>query len=207
LPPPSITSWAGAFLAHIAMTASKSMGGRSMPRSAGLATRKKAPGVDMQLVKFLRITRQMHNNHKRRAAKYYCELDYSLADLRGWFSALLGAEGRGECRCNYCRAFVNLFTIQVDHRVPLVRGGDSKLSNLAPACEPCNDAKGNLLDTEFLDLMAFLENHSSIHIRPSVLERLAKAEKLAAVHRARLAHRKYERQLELEISNMPAMVE
>jgi hypothetical protein len=144
----------------------------------------------------------MHANHKRRAAKYYCQLDYSLADLRGWFSALLGAEGRGECRCNYCRAWINLFTIQVDHRVPLVRGGDSKLSNLAPACGPCNDAKGDLLDTEFWDLLAFLDTHRSIEIKSRVLKRLAKAEKLAAVHRAHLKHAP---QFELELSNISAI--
>lgn len=50
-------------------------------------------------------------------------------------------------RCAYClRTNVSL---QVEHIVPRARGGSSRISNLTPACEPCNTAKGTRTALEF----------------------------------------------------------
>lgn len=38
----------------------------------------------------------------------------------------------------------------IDHKVPLVRGGDSQIFNLAPACRTCNAKKHDLTVEEFL---------------------------------------------------------
>lgn len=38
---------------------------------------------------------------------------------------------------------------EVDHSVPLARGGTEYLRNLVPACVPCNRAKGDLTSREF----------------------------------------------------------
>lgn len=38
----------------------------------------------------------------------------------------------------------------IDHRLPLVRGGDSRLENLVPACRTCNAKKHDLTENEFL---------------------------------------------------------
>jgi 5-methylcytosine-specific restriction endonuclease McrA len=55
-------------------------------------------------------------------------------------------------RCYYCdRGGIKL---QREHRVPLARCGDNHLSNIVPACEPCNRRKGILTDDEFFKLLA-----------------------------------------------------
>lgn len=38
---------------------------------------------------------------------------------------------------------------QLDHRIPLVRGGTGELENLAYACRPCNQRKGVMTEAEF----------------------------------------------------------
>lgn len=131
---------------------------------------------------FLAMTRAVYGNHKRRAKGYYCKLEYTLAELRGWFHSLLGSDGGGVCRCNYCRVPISAHTLIADHRIPLSRAGEFTLANLAPACEACNDQKGDLTDTEFWELLAFLDEHHPA-MKESVLKRLQKAEKLAAVKR------------------------
>jgi len=55
-------------------------------------------------------------------------------------------------RCYYCdRGGIKL---QREHRIPLARGGDNHLSNIVPACEPCNRRKGILTDDEYFKLLA-----------------------------------------------------
>ena len=44
----------------------------------------------------------------------------------------------------------------MDHRLPLSRGGDAQLSNMALVCNPCNGAKGPLLEPEFRALLALI---------------------------------------------------
>lgn len=45
-----------------------------------------------------------------------------------------------EFRCAYCGRQGDGLT--PDHVVPLSRGGDNALSNIVPACGPCNLSKG-----------------------------------------------------------------
>jgi hypothetical protein len=55
-------------------------------------------------------------------------------------------------RCYYCgKAGGNL---QREHRIPLARGGDNHISNIVPACGPCNRAKSTLTDDEYFTLLA-----------------------------------------------------
>lgn len=50
-------------------------------------------------------------------------------------------------RCIYCHK-TNV-PLQLDHLLPRSRGGPTRTSNLAPACEPCNQKKGNRTAAEF----------------------------------------------------------
>jgi 5-methylcytosine-specific restriction endonuclease McrA len=58
--------------------------------------------------------------------------------------------GSGECACcgkqlsysNY-GDFGSRGAWEVDHRVPISRGGSENLRNLQPMCIPCNRAKGD----------------------------------------------------------------
>lgn len=48
--------------------------------------------------------------------------------------------------CAYCGATENL---TIDHVTPLARGGDNRISNIAPACLPCNRDKSDRTLEEF----------------------------------------------------------
>lgn len=49
-------------------------------------------------------------------------------------------------RCAYCGSAGPL---QVDHRVPLARGGTHDMTNILPACQSCNLKKGASSEQEF----------------------------------------------------------
>jgi HNH endonuclease len=51
---------------------------------------------------------------------------------------------RAAHRCEYCRApeIVFNFPFEIEHIVPLDRGGNDEISNLALACRSCNLRKG-----------------------------------------------------------------
>lgn len=59
-------------------------------------------------------------------------------------------------RCHYCG--VRTERLHREHRVPLARGGANSISNIVPACGPCNLAKGILTDQEFIQMLS--EKHS-----------------------------------------------
>jgi 5-methylcytosine-specific restriction endonuclease McrA len=50
-------------------------------------------------------------------------------------------------RCVYCGK--TLVPFEVEHIVPVARGGSSRISNLTLACHTCNDAKGTRTAAEF----------------------------------------------------------
>lgn len=49
--------------------------------------------------------------------------------------------------CRYCQTEAGPF--EVDHIIPVVRGGSDDLENLCVACKPCNASKGGRLLTEW----------------------------------------------------------
>jgi 5-methylcytosine-specific restriction endonuclease McrA len=61
---------------------------------------------------------------------------------REWL-ALVESHGR---RCAYCGVAAPL---EVDHRIPLDRGGTNWINNILPACRRCNGAKHRLTEAEF----------------------------------------------------------
>lgn len=52
-------------------------------------------------------------------------------------------------RCYLCRIELTRETAVVEHRIPITRGGSNWLSNLAPACDPCNSRKHNKTEAEY----------------------------------------------------------
>lgn len=74
-------------------------------------------------------------------------VEYQQGELAGYEvrEYLLEKWGR---QCAYCRR--RGAPLQVEHIVPRSRpGGSDRVSNLAPACEPCNQSKGNQTAEEF----------------------------------------------------------
>jgi len=53
-------------------------------------------------------------------------------------------------KCFYCKVLLTEETLSQDHAVPLSRNGTNFLSNLLPACVPCNSRKKDKTVSEFL---------------------------------------------------------
>lgn len=70
-----------------------------------------------------------------------------------------------EGRCFYCRSLVNPDAQQIDHVVPICRGGLNAEWNLVPACRSCNASKGGLVASRwcFGTLLKRLVNYGWDH--------------------------------------------
>lgn len=55
-------------------------------------------------------------------------------------------------RCHYCKRIVTHSTATIDHRIPRSRGGNNCIANMVLSCAPCNNAKGDMTEEEFLDI-------------------------------------------------------
>lgn len=74
---------------------------------------------------------------RRRASEAGAAGEYTWAEVaRLWIK--LGK------RCAYCNQFKPLDQIQPDHVVPLSAGGSNSITNIVPACAPCNGDKRHL---------------------------------------------------------------
>lgn len=75
------------------------------------------------------------------------ELPFSLVDFRERFAYKF--DENWQAHCVYCERFITPASFQLEHPVPLVRGGSLGLDNLALSCDDCNRIKGQLLPLEF----------------------------------------------------------
>lgn len=83
--------------------------------------------------------RRREINRARRAREHGAEGRFTAQE---WLALV----NEYEALCAYCRKSGPL---QPDHRIPLVRGGTHYISNILPACPPCNTRKGRLTEEEF----------------------------------------------------------
>ncbi len=65
-----------------------------------------------------------------------------IADLR-----LSQTDKRGRLRCWWCNKAISKF--EIDHRIPLARGGSNFANNLCLSCPTCNKSKGKKLPHEW----------------------------------------------------------
>lgn len=56
--------------------------------------------------------------------------------------------------CAYCGCELGYKDMQVDHVIPLRRGGDDDIENMLPACRSCNHYKATLTDEEFREYVS-----------------------------------------------------
>lgn len=63
---------------------------------------------------------------------------------------------RGRGVCHYCRGRFSPHDLTMDHIVPIVRGGKSTKSNVAPCCKSCNTRKQNLIPSEWQAYLTLL---------------------------------------------------
>ena len=59
-----------------------------------------------------------------------------------WLALLAHHDGS----CAYCGCKI---LIEIDHRIPLTRGGSNLIDNILPACRRCNRRKGTMTEEEF----------------------------------------------------------
>lgn len=107
-------------------------------------------GADLE--KLRKMARQWRTGSKARAAKAGRDLG-ALPSIDEVFSHLKALPWR----CEYCQRALGRRKQNkpnLDHRLPIVRGGTAAVSNLVLACWPCNGSKGPLTDIEFRELLA-----------------------------------------------------
>jgi 5-methylcytosine-specific restriction endonuclease McrA len=56
-------------------------------------------------------------------------------------------------KCRYCRDPMTFASSTIEHRTPRSRLGDGRRSNISASCRPCNLAKGDMTDPEFVALL------------------------------------------------------
>lgn len=105
------------------------------------------------------------SHHKRRAREARVELDYDRPALHRAASAAM------DCPCPYCGIYLTPALCSCDHQYPTSRGGQHNASNLEWCCRRCNETKGALSRTEFLELLALLGSFPS-QARDDILRRL-----------------------------------
>jgi 5-methylcytosine-specific restriction endonuclease McrA len=66
--------------------------------------------------------------------------------------------------CPYCHAPIDILSMELDHKVPLRRGGDMSFENRECICRRCNQCKGELTADEFRLLVTFMEKEGA-HFR------------------------------------------
>lgn len=128
---------------------------------------------------FTRITGQRYTAMRVRLQKKGLpDLSFRALDLRAHLLQAMNNDYGGVIQCRYCRYFFGLADMNIDHAIPLSRGGSAGLDNLEYPCRPCNNRKGSLTPTEYLALLGFLETTIPLG-RQDVLKRLEMSVQLA----------------------------
>jgi 5-methylcytosine-specific restriction endonuclease McrA len=64
--------------------------------------------------------------------------------------------------CVYCNCSLHVRKWELDHYIPLSRGGKNTFANLVASCMICNRMKGSLLPSEFLKQVGIIYNKNKI---------------------------------------------
>ncbi|MBZ9752997.1 HNH endonuclease [Deinococcus sp. HMF7604] len=81
----------------------------------------------------------------RRAREWDAAGSYTPNDIKAKYSLQGG-------RCYYCKEYLHK-AYNIDHKIPLSKGGTNWPANLCVACETCNKRKNNL---DFFKFIAYL---------------------------------------------------
>lgn len=83
--------------------------------------------------------------HKQRAKKAGAKIVNPKAIL-AWFK---GWKTEAPVACHYCKAVAPGTDMEIDHVIPMSKGGDHDLPNLVVCCKSCNGSKYNKLPAEW----------------------------------------------------------
>mgnify|MGYP003655762216 CR=1 FL=1 len=79
--------------------------------------------------------------HKARAKSFKVKIGDEKAIL-AWMN---GWRAEAPVACHYCKAVAPGTKMEIDHVIPMSKGGDHDLPNLVVCCKSCNCAKGDKL--------------------------------------------------------------
>lgn len=104
------------------------------------------PKIRDRVAKWRKANREQYNwhmrqaQHRRRKAKeggvVYQSDFFMMCEIFDW-------------KCAYCGSELTPETATIDHIIPLSRGGEHSINNIAPACSRCNSQKGDKTAEEF----------------------------------------------------------
>ena len=89
------------------------------------------------------------SSFQRRAKKL--SVKYTYLTSRVEYAVIVEEKLKG--KCEYCKTKLNKTNLEVDHKLPISRGGSFNGDNLAYVCHKCNMEKGEMTDTEFLEIV------------------------------------------------------
>lgn len=85
----------------------------------------------------------MQYSHQRRAREANAGGKLTATDIERKFKSQAG-------KCHWCGKELKLGNWQVDHLIPLARGGNNSPENVVCACQPCNQSKCAKLPHEWI---------------------------------------------------------
>lgn len=96
------------------------------------------------------LSRVHYEADLRKEVKEFLELPWvQRAFFKGWIEIRKRIIKRDGRTCFYCNVVPN--KIEIDHKIPISRGGTNDENNLVVACQKCNRSKRNKTVEEFLN--------------------------------------------------------
>jgi len=109
--------------------------GRSNQKACTPEHQVKAWMRDLQMSEPVRTRIDNNKREGDRRARKFQNPGYEPFTAADWFAVLVATD----FRCTYCKT--QTYDMQMDHVIPLSKGGAHCLGNVAPACGPCNQSK------------------------------------------------------------------
>lgn len=102
-----------------------------------------------------------HATHSLRARKLGRRVGRRAAIL----SVYARARSDESIPCHWCKCPTTTENREVDHVVPLAKGGNHTASNLCICCSTCNQQKGDLMPREFVNAVRFIRSANTRLLR------------------------------------------
>jgi 5-methylcytosine-specific restriction endonuclease McrA len=109
---------------------------------------------------FRRMASQWRSSSKRRLAELHPEISEEGPELPSLDETEAAIKGYFSTGCAYCGCRLTASgrgKVEMDHAVPISRGGGAGTDNLRLCCHGDNSAKGALTEVEFKSLLALLD--------------------------------------------------
>ena len=92
---------------------------------------------------------QSRSSWRMRAKKYKLNLDEvpTREEIQNWLEAQMPV------KCYFTGGFISTETVELDHKIPLVRGGKLHLENVGITSRWYNNIKGQMTEKEFRQLL------------------------------------------------------